>query len=256
MAYDASRRRVIDFDALCVHQHLHHGGADIRERNIATGHGKGGGIHNQISEPRTHGVFVAEDALKSRLHRLKIEQRFIDVEDDQGKSGQIRNLRFASSLHVAPESLGARGQEKRIVLPPHCQKGWLVAPEISLEGWVERDVALAVAEQIQLHLIGAGPGKVEVVERVSVRRNSRRIGRAVRVLPDGGLGFEEGTHGVAVGGRRVLPIGSFKGAIERRHVVLKRSQRKWRGQYIEAARRQRRDAGELRGVVNACAWAK
>src|SRR5260370_11016868 len=44
------------------------------------------------------------------------------------------------------------------------------------------DVALVVTEQVELHLIGALPAQVEVVERISVRRDRRRIGDAVRIF--------------------------------------------------------------------------
>ena len=42
---------VLDFDAARIRQHLHDGGADIRERHINAGHGKGRGIHDEICEP-------------------------------------------------------------------------------------------------------------------------------------------------------------------------------------------------------------
>src|ERR1700691_5302407 len=46
-----------------------------------------------------------------------------------------------------------------------------------------------------------------VVERVAVRGDLRSIGDAVRVLPDGRLGLQEGAQRLAVGRRGVLPIG-------------------------------------------------
>jgi hypothetical protein len=100
---------------------------------------------------------------------------------------------------VAHESLGTCRQKKRIVLPPHCKEGRLVGAEVGLEGWVERDVALVVAEQVELHLIGAGPGKVEVVERIAVGGDPRRIGNAMRVLPGSRLRLQESTQGLTVG---------------------------------------------------------
>src|SRR5579862_4137814 len=56
---------------------------------------------------------------------------------------------------VALERLGTRRQEERIVLAPHREEGRLVRAEIALEGRVERDVALVVAEQVELRLIRA-----------------------------------------------------------------------------------------------------
>jgi hypothetical protein len=73
-----------------------------------------------------------------------------------------------------------------------------VGPEVVLEGRAEDDVALVVTKQIKLHFIGAGPGQVEVIERIAVRGDSRRIGDTVRVLPGGRLGLQEGAQGLAV----------------------------------------------------------
>ena len=107
---------------------------------------------------------------------------------------------------VAFERLGPWRQEERVVLAPHRQQRRLVSAEILLERRVERDIALVVAEQVELQLGRAGPAQVEVIERVAVRRNSRRVGDAVRVLPDGRLGLEEGAQRLAVLLRCVLPI--------------------------------------------------
>jgi len=82
-----------------------------------------------------------------------------------------------------------------------------VVSEILLEARVKRHVSLVVTEQVELWLVCAPPGQVEIIERVSVGRNSCRIGDAVRVLPNGRLGLEESAEGVAVRLRWVLPIG-------------------------------------------------
>src|SRR5499427_3585084 len=76
--------------------------------------------------------------------------------------------------HVPLERLGTGRQEERIVLAPDREEGWLVRAEIVLEGGVQRDIALVVAEQVQLDLIGPGTGQIESVERIPVRRHSRR----------------------------------------------------------------------------------
>ena len=85
--------------------------------------------------------------------------------------------------NVAPEGFGAGRQEERIVLAPDGQEGWLVRSEVILEGRVQRDVALIVAEQVQLHFVRAGSRQIEYVERITVRRNESRVGYAVGVLP-------------------------------------------------------------------------
>src|SRR3546814_3140144 len=93
---------------------------------------------------------------------------------------------------VAFERLRSRRQEERIVLAPDRQEWRLVGAEILLESRVERDVALIVAEKVELNLVGAGPCQVEVVEVLPVRRNGRFIGDAVSILPARGLRGQEG----------------------------------------------------------------
>src|SRR5271156_5324976 len=70
--------------------------------------------------------------------RLQREMAGIEEADDR-----VRN--------VALERLGARRQEERIILAPHRQEARLVGAEIFLEDRVERDVALVVAEEVELH---------------------------------------------------------------------------------------------------------
>jgi hypothetical protein len=57
--------------------------------------------------------------------------------------------------NIAPERLSTARQEKGIVLSPDREETWLVSPEVILERRVERDVALVVAQQVQLNLVGA-----------------------------------------------------------------------------------------------------
>ena len=89
---------VRNFDAPRIRQHLHHSRTDIRERNVAAGDRQRRRIHNEVGEPKAHGLSFAEDALEDWLHCLQIEQRFIDVEDDQRKSSHVMRLRFANSM--------------------------------------------------------------------------------------------------------------------------------------------------------------
>src|ERR1700722_4800857 len=78
--------------------------------------------------------------------------------------------------NIALERFGARRQEERIVLAPHRQERRLVFAEIVLEGRIERDVALVVAEQIELYFVGPRTGEVEGVETITVRRYRRLVG--------------------------------------------------------------------------------
>jgi len=50
--------------------------------------------------------------------------------------------------NVASERLGAPRQKEGIVLSLYGQEMWFVCPEVILESWVECDVTLVVAEQI------------------------------------------------------------------------------------------------------------
>ena len=60
--------------------------------------------------------------------------------------------------NVAPEPLGAWRKEERIVLAPHRQKRRLVRAEVVLERGVQCDVALVVAEEVELDFIRTGTG--------------------------------------------------------------------------------------------------
>src|SRR3546814_8180359 len=75
---------------------------------------------------------------------------------------------------VAPEGLGAGRQEEGIVPAPDREEGRLVGAEICLEDRIERDVALVVAEQVELPVSHARPRQIEIVQRMAVRRYRRR----------------------------------------------------------------------------------
>src|SRR5262249_32920308 len=61
-----------------------------------------------------------------------------DVAGVEEEHFSVRNVPF--------ERLGARRQEKRVVLAPSCQKRRLVLAKIGLEFGIQRDVALVVAK--------------------------------------------------------------------------------------------------------------
>src|ERR1700733_14507844 len=81
---------------------------------------------------------------------------------------RLRNVFF--------ECIRARRQKERIMLAPNGKQPRLVRAEVILESGVQRDVALIVAEEIQLHVIRSGTSEIEVIERHAVRRNLCRIG--------------------------------------------------------------------------------
>src|SRR4029077_14212181 len=54
---------------------------------------------------------------------------------------------------VAFEGLGPGGQEERVVLAPNRKKRRLPGADVFLEFGIERDIALVVAEQIELDFV-------------------------------------------------------------------------------------------------------
>ena len=70
---------------------------------------------------------------------------------------------------VLPECFGASGQEKRIILAPDGEQWRPLRTEILLEFGIERDIALVVAEQIELDLVIAGSGKERGIESPGIR---------------------------------------------------------------------------------------
>src|SRR5262245_14653082 len=66
--------------------------------------------------------------------------------------------------YVAFECLRTSRQEERIVLAPHGQKRRLVFAEVALEFGIQRDVALVVAKQVKLHVVGARSCEIEIIE--------------------------------------------------------------------------------------------
>src|SRR4029450_9025527 len=83
----------------------------------------------------------------------------------RGRSGGVEEA-HVSVWNVTLERLCARRQEKRVVLAPSCQERRLVRAKIGLEFGIQRDVALVVAEQVELHFISARSSEIEVVEPI------------------------------------------------------------------------------------------
>ena len=84
--------------------------------------------------------------------------------------GDFRGMRFQREMagveeahhgarNIALEGFSAGRQKERIVLAPHGEQGRLVRAEVLLEGRIERDVALVVAEQIELDFVRTGAAR-------------------------------------------------------------------------------------------------
>src|SRR4029453_11444280 len=98
---------------------------------------------------------------------MSARQEIGDGSPDFGGVGFQREMAGVEEAHrgvwnIALERFGPGRQKERIVLAPHRQERRLVGTEIALESRIERDVTLVVAEQIELHLIGAGSRQLEV----------------------------------------------------------------------------------------------
>src|SRR5262245_29075671 len=122
------------------------------------------------------------------LVRMSLEREVARVEEVDGRFG-----------NVAFERLGTLRQKKGIVLSPYPQEAWLVGPEVILEVWVGRNVALVIAEQIQLDFVGTRTGQIKIIERIAVRRNRSHVRHTVRVLPARRVRREEAAERFAVG---------------------------------------------------------
>ena len=103
---------------------------------------------------------------------------------------RVRNITF--------EGLGTHWEEERIVLAPHGKEWRLVGAEIFLETRVQCHVALVIAEQVELYLIGPRSGQIEVIEGVAIWRNPTRILDTVRLLPYGPFRREKGAERLSV----------------------------------------------------------
>src|ERR1700758_2656444 len=104
---------------------------------------------------------------RSAVGRL-VGKKFADCRRDLRCMGFQRKMAGVEEADygvrdVALERLGTRRQEERIVLAPHREERRLVVAEALLEGRIERDVALVVAEQIELQLGHARSGEIEIV---------------------------------------------------------------------------------------------
>jgi hypothetical protein len=107
---------------------------------------------------------------------------------------------------VALERFRSGGQEERIVAAPHREQRRPAGAEVLVEHRVERHVARVVEHQVELDLVGTAASEVVVVEAVAVRADPRRVGDAVRVLPDRRLRLHQRPDTFPVGLRRVLPV--------------------------------------------------
>src|SRR5215475_12112719 len=150
------------------------------------------GVFCVVLMPCSFGKSAAQSRLDSACEevadhcrdflRMSLEREVTRIEE--------MNLRIGN---VALEGVGTCWQEEGIVLSPHCQEAWLVRSKVILEGWVHRNVAFVITEQIQLNFVSAGAAQIKVVERIAVGRNRGRFRDTVGVLPECCLRFQKST---------------------------------------------------------------
>src|SRR5262245_55306483 len=88
-----------------------------------------------------------------------------------GLQGEVTGVEEAhlGRRDVTLERFRAWRKEERVVLAPDREQARRVLTEVFLERGVKRDVALVVAEQVQLDFIGARTGKVVIVQGDTIR---------------------------------------------------------------------------------------
>src|SRR5262249_54070076 len=104
------------------------------------------------------GEEVADN--RGDLARMRFQGKLPGIEKVDGRVGNVAFERFRSGW-----------QEEGIVLAPHCEEWRLVRAEVVLEGRIERDIALVVAEEVELDLICARTSEIEIVEGLTIRRD-------------------------------------------------------------------------------------
>jgi hypothetical protein len=92
----------------------------------------------------------------------------------------MRPTNTARPLPLNPVTKSLRASACRAT---YRQKWWPVLSEVSLEIWVESDVARVIEEEIELSLIGSGSSHIIRIEVATVVRHERCIGDTMRVLP-------------------------------------------------------------------------
>src|SRR5262245_27813905 len=116
-------------------------------------------------------IWICQMSIESRAAWLQIQ----GSEEVPDRRRDLLDMRFQCEVagveeaddrtgNVPLERLGTGRQEKRIVLAPDRPAGRPVRPGVLVKGGVKSEVALVVAEQVQLDLIGTGAREVEVIE--------------------------------------------------------------------------------------------
>src|SRR5262245_24787678 len=175
--------------------------------------GSGSGIswYTRLSSPPNFSNTIARIAL---LPLIGTDSGCAEVTDRRRDLSRMRFQREVARLeeadhgtwNVALERLGARRQEKRIVLAPHREERRPSRAEVFLELRVQRDIAGVVEEEVELDLVVAGPSEQRRVEGVALGRDQRFLWYAMHVLPLGRFGREETAERRAICGRGLPPV--------------------------------------------------
>src|ERR1700722_11835623 len=163
-------------------------------------------MRSSLAPDRAASVASGAQRAKARLLHSGYDLGLQEIADAVGDLAGVGLEREVTGVEeaddgtriVAPECLGARRHEERIVPAPYREERRLVRAEILLERRIERDIALVVAEQVELYLVRSRTCEIEIVQVLPVRRHHRRIGDAVGVLPAGRRRGEERAQRLSV----------------------------------------------------------
>jgi hypothetical protein len=78
------------------------------ERNVGSGERQCLGIEHEVGEPQAQNGTIAKDTVEGRREGIKIKQCFVDVEDEQRKSGH-GDLAFREFLSFQPTFVVTHG---------------------------------------------------------------------------------------------------------------------------------------------------
>src|SRR6185312_7359615 len=93
---------VSDRDVARGGEHPEHGTADVGERDVDAGERERLRVEDQVGEPQAQGGGVVEDPVKGGAERIEVEQRLVDVEDDDRPPGDVLVFHVSGHGSVLP----------------------------------------------------------------------------------------------------------------------------------------------------------
>src|ERR1700722_15213637 len=103
---------VADGDTSGGSEHPQSGTADVGERHIDLCQREGLGVGDQPSEPQPHRSRIIEDPVKGGADRVQVEQRLVDIENDD------RSMNHRTLLSWVKTTMGGIGQMTGVTTMP------------------------------------------------------------------------------------------------------------------------------------------